>query len=306
MAMPLSGLQMYLQGAQVEDAAAARNAELALRQQAGGRAERQMENLAAYQRERVAAGDRRAQTLAGLQREQMAARERAVTAAAANRRDPIVQTDAGPMMVDPSGKARPITGADGAQIKPKSLEKALPGSLGGKLLENQQNLRRAEQALSLLEGNNLVDDKGNTVASGDANATGKKGFATMLGDVGNYALNEFDPQGVETRGKIADLGSVVIHDRSGAAVTAAEYPRLAPFIPSARDQPDVARKKLKSFVSVYKDIVEDQTNFFRESGYKVPTEVLKSVNSSPAAAASGLSPAEQKELADLRARLGKR
>lgn len=44
-----------------------------------------------------------------------------------------------------------------------------------------------------------------------------------------------DPKGVAARALVANIGSKKIHDRSGAAVSAAEFPRLAPFVPSVSD-----------------------------------------------------------------------
>jgi hypothetical protein len=75
---------------------------------------------------------------------------------------------------------------------------------------------------------------------------------------------------VDTRAAIADLGSLVIHDRSGAAVTASEYPRLAPFIPTSKDDPDAVIKKLRRFKGIYQSIVDDTRAFYKESGYKIP------------------------------------
>lgn len=143
-------------------------------------------------------------------------------------------------------------------------EKALPASAAKGFLDNMNNLRKAETALALLEGKNVG------VAQGDTEATGKKGLLTNLGVIGDKTLNWLDPQGVDTRAAIGDLGSIVIHDRSGAAVTAAEFPRLRPFIPLASDAPDVAIKKARRFVQEYKAEVEAQRAFFGESGYKVP------------------------------------
>lgn len=57
-------------------------------------------------------------------------------------------------------------------------------------------------------------------------------------------IQRVDPEGVDTRAAVADIGSLKIHDRSGGAVSVSEFPRLAPFIPSAKDTPDAARKKL--------------------------------------------------------------
>jgi hypothetical protein len=177
-----------------------------------------------------------------------------------------VMRDGRPVIVD----AR--TGREIGDAAPKTTtEKALPGSLANKYLENIQNLRKAENALTLLEGNQLGD------ATGDKSATGKKGLLTNLGVLGDTALNAMDPEGVDTRAAIGDLGSMVIHDRSGAAVTAAEFPRLRPFIPLATDSPEVARKKTRRFIQEYKAEVEAQKEFFTSSGYKVPE-----IGSSPA------------------------
>jgi hypothetical protein len=58
------------------------------------------------------------------------------------------------------------------------------------------------------------------------------------------ADQRIDPQGIAVRAAIANIGSMIIHDRSGAAVTAAESPRLKPFIPSVRDTAAAIRIKL--------------------------------------------------------------
>ena len=42
----------------------------------------------------------------------------------------------------------------------------------------------------------------------------------------------------------------VIHSRSGAAVTAAEFPRLAPFIPSEKDDADTVKDLVSSHAVV--------------------------------------------------------
>lgn len=177
----------------------------------------------------------------------------------------IIQTESGPMQVT-GNQAAPIMGPDGQPVKGRGLEKALPTSAAQKLMENQQNLRRAEQALALIQGNSVGE------AKGDPNATGWKG---MLPD---FLLQRVDPQGVDARAAIGDLGSLVIHDRSGAAVTAAEFPRLKPFIPTVTDDAATVKKKLDRFVREYRNIVQEATDFYRESGYKVPTETLRGVD----------------------------
>lgn len=139
-----------------------------------------------------------------------------------------------------------------------AIGKALPVSAAKGFLDNHRNLQRATDALTLLGGGNIGE------AVGDKNATGMKGWLP------NAVLERFDPKGVDTRAAIADLGSMVVHDRSGAAVTAAEFPRLAPFIPTASDSPENAAKKLQNFKRVYAAINDDARDFYRASGYNVP------------------------------------
>ena len=237
------------------------------------------ERAAELRRELKAMDDARARELAA---DRIAADERARRFMVANRQPvqpQIVQTEQGPMQVDRSGRAQPIVGPDGQPVKPKSTERALPTSAAQKLMENQQNLRMAQNALALISG---------TDPSGDKNATGLKGF------IPDVILQRTDPQGVATRGAIANLGSLVIHDRSGAAVTAAEYPRLQPFIPSARDDPPTVRTKLNSFVREYQAIVDEAADFYRASGYRVPVETLRGASGAPRSGAgvpAGIDPA---------------
>ena len=165
-----------------------------------------------------------------------------------------------------SGNLEAIPGGPADLSAPGNSGKPLPISAAKGLLENQTNLRRAQTALALANGK-TVDG-----ATGDSDATGWKGL------VPNQVLNRVDPEGVDTRAAIADLGSLVIHDRSGAAVTAAEFPRLAPFIPAATDDAETVKKKLGQFTKNYQAIVDDASEFYRASGYNVPTEVLKSGN----------------------------
>lgn len=170
----------------------------------------------------------------------------------------LITNEQGVFQLDRSGNAVPVTGPDGKPLTGKSPTKALPPTAAKGILENNQNLRRAEQALALIKGKNVG------TMTGDKEATGWKGFLP------DAILQRVDPEGTDARAMLSDLGSLVIHDRSGAAVTAAEFPRLQPFIPSAKDDPETVKKKLNRFVQVYKQISEDAKNFYSESGYKVP------------------------------------
>lgn len=190
----------------------------------------------------------------------------------------IVQTDQGPMQVDRSGRAQPIIGPDGQPVKPKSTERALPTSAAQKLMENQQNLRRAQQALDLITGAD---------PSGDKNATGWKGYLP------DFVLQRADPEGVQTRAAVQDLGSMIIHYRSGAAVSAAEFPRLRQFIPLNTDDAKTVKTKLERFVQEFKAIADETADFYRQSGYRVPVETLRGANGAPrgGGAPAGIDPA---------------
>ncbi len=208
--------------------------------------------------EKKADNERADKQLAVSERNAVAAERRA--AAVEARPDPVTTVQ----VADPNDPNKAIvidarTGKKVGDAPPKNVaDKALPISASQKLFENQQNLRKAEKALSLIEGKMVGD------ATGDPSATGWKGYLP------DAVLQRTDPGGVETRAAIGDLGSMVIHDRSGAAVSAMEFPRLRPFIPQITDDPATVKKKLENFVRTYREIVEDTTEFYKESGYKVP------------------------------------
>jgi hypothetical protein len=126
--------------------------------------------------------------------------------------------------------ATPVTGADGQPLG-KPL-KQIPASVNTAILANNQSLNQIDRALTLLGGKDVGSMKG------DKAATGVKGYLP------NGLLNRVDPQGVDARAEISDIGSLRIHDRSGAAVTLSEAPRLMPFIPLATDDAATVKKKL--------------------------------------------------------------
>lgn len=87
--------------------------------------------------------------------------------------------------------------------------------------------------------------------------------------VGDTIRQRTDSDGVDARAKVADIGSLIIHDRSGAAVSASEFPRLAPFIPRATDTPKTVKTKLenlKANIQAMQD--ETQSIYSEEAGYK--------------------------------------
>jgi hypothetical protein len=146
--------------------------------------------------------------------------------------------------------------------------KDIPATVNKAIIENDISMTKANRALELLQGKDVTTPKGDVI-KGSADATGFwKGLTPQV------ILNKWDPGGVSTRAFVADIGSLKVHDRSGAAVTASETPRLKPFIPSIYDAPDVAADKLINFKAEYEDIQRGLTETYsREQGYR-PSPVL--------------------------------
>lgn len=133
----------------------------------------------------------------------------------------ILQTSDGILQVNPkTGETRPVVGPGGAALqKPQTpmQKKALA-----------TNITTASTINKALDGLKKHGD-----------ATGwSRGWSDLLDQ-------NVDPEGVDTRALIANVGSQIVHDRSGAAVTVSEYPRLAPFVPSIHDNAKTVQKKLR-------------------------------------------------------------
>jgi len=72
------------------------------------------------------------------------------------------------------------------------------------------------------------------------------GYVPGMGGMADEYNQRKDPDGVKLRSFIANISSLKIKDRSGAAVTISEFPRLAPFIPLVTNTPAAIRTKLKN------------------------------------------------------------
>ncbi len=131
--------------------------------------------------------------------------------------------------------ATAVLDANGNQIEKKVN---VPQYVVEGVINNAKSLSSIDAALKSLE---TPEGK---------NAVGWKGYLP------NSALNRMYPEGTDTRANISDVGSLILHDRSGAAVTAAESPRLMPFIPLATDDDVTAKKKLTRF----RQLFEAETN----------------------------------------------
>jgi hypothetical protein len=122
----------------------------------------------------------------------------------------------------------------------------------------------------------------------------------LKGNLPQAILNRTDPQGVDTRALITEIGSAIVHDRSGAAVAASERPTLVPFIPQTTDDSATAIKKLKQLKAKIQAEQSGILDFYsQEQGYKpslyhkkqdVPAEPAAPAAAKPAAADIGSLP----------------
>jgi len=147
--------------------------------------------------------------------------------------------------------AVPVVGPDGKPISGKTnADRVIPSPIVRAYTENTQAIRKIDDALDALEKN-------------------PKAVGLDKSMVGDEIAQRIDPKGVVTRALINDIGSLKIHDRSGAAVTAAEFPRLKPFIPKTSDTAETAKKKLGLFRKEYKAIQDDLEGIYNaDQGYK--------------------------------------
>jgi hypothetical protein len=156
-----------------------------------------------------------------------------------------------------------MTPASGARLKP------IPTQINQAIIKNVQTLKQLDDTIALLGKN--------------PDATGYKGYLP------NVVLSRVDPEGVDVRAGIADIGSLVLHERSGAAVTAAESPRLLPFIPLATDDNATAVKKLKRMREIAAaDQLGLTETYGQDQGYKPNPLVGKSAAATSAAPEAAL------------------
>lgn len=146
-------------------------------------------------------------------------------------RSAVIQgTDGGPIIVDTrSGVSRPVVTQGGSPVQMRA-----PANVTQAVVANRRQLGTIDNALK------DIDDNPDAV-----------GFFRGRIDAWDQRV---DPKGVGARANVADIGSMVVHDRSGAAVTVAEYPRLAPFIPKASDNAATVKVKLQRMRAI---IAED-------------------------------------------------
>ena len=226
-------------------------------------------------------GDRTAQGQLGLAQQKFAYEK-------ANPTKTIQDTPSGLLAIDKNGVATPVVyGPNGivAAASPSGSATALPtGTPGTAVMGRQSELKPipSNVNLAILKNNQSIQQIDDTIKLLQQNpdATGFKGYLP------NFALNRMNPEGTEARAGVADIGSIVLHDRSGAAVTAAESPRLMPFIPLATDDNATVIKKLTRMRNL---AAQDQTGltetYGKDQGYQPNPVTNKNSGTSPSAQA---------------------
>jgi len=183
------------------------------------------------------------------------ARTRESTSAAVSKPFEVTGPDGSPVLVQQTqdGTITPVKG-----YTPKTgKQKDIPASVNTKIIEGAQGISNIDSAIQAIR--DYPDALGFTNA-----VPGMQNIRQVT-----------DPKGVAVRAQVANIGSLTLHDRSGAAVSASEFPRLAPFIPSASDSPAAAIAKLQKM----KKIASEELGLYADTygpdnGYKA-SPVLK-------------------------------
>lgn len=171
--------------------------------------------------------------------------------APAPRNQQFLQTDQGIFAVGPGGDLTP------AQFGDKQLTKT-PAAAGDRVSAAEKKAV-TEAKIGIAS----IDDAIEKV--NDPKAKDAFGLANLM--PGAETIRQYsNPEGVDARAAVANIGSLKLHDRSGAAVTAAEFPRLRPFIPNQFDKPETIVKKLTGMKEEYQRIQDEWTSGRNTSG----------------------------------------
>lgn len=168
-------------------------------------------------------------------------------------------------IVDPAGRVRYFDPISGRTLDSGLSEripgtgpnatgnpgKTLPFAVVQDLAGNERQLGTVNEALRLLNAN--PDAVG-----------GPKNWMLPRG-----VTNFFDREGAKVRNPISDIGSLIIKDRSGAAVTEHEMRRLN-FIPNEDDPPEVTRDKLTRLAQYIATKNQQIRDYYAAQGYGTP------------------------------------
>lgn len=124
-----------------------------------------------------------------------------------------------------------------------------PGTQFGKAPTAAERKATAEANISIANINDALERVKNAKPSS---------FGVQYAIPGAEVAGQYlDKEGIEPRAVVSNIGSMKIHDRSGATVTISEFPRLAPFVPSAKDNKAAIQKKLGLLRDEYQRIADE-------------------------------------------------
>lgn len=179
----------------------------------------------------------------------------------------------GDLMKQMAGDRRAMIAAQ-IDAKANPPAKPLPASQATAWVNNNSAIANIDNAMGKLEG--------------APDATGLKGYLP------NVALSRMGTDDEKsTRAAVANIGSLKIHDRSGAVVTVSETPRLLPFIPTVNDDAKTAKVKLNGLKEEYQRMQQSIQDFAGDT-YRMP----KSSNASPGVTGSWGAPPKVSNAAD--------
>ena len=154
---------------------------------------------------------------------------------------------------DGNGNLTFIPGGPADPSRKNDVLRPIPAAVAQGIVENRNQVAKIDRALASLDEN--------------PDAFGLKNYTPDI--IQQRLPGKGNSGGVDARAQVADIGSMVIHDRSGAAVSASEFPRLKPFIPAATDDPAVVKTKLKNLRANVAAIQEETESLYsQDTGYK--------------------------------------
>lgn len=150
-----------------------------------------------------------------------------------------VQTEGGVgKMNSLTGEIEPVMDATGQQVQPKT-----EGGIKQKVATNRITMSAIDDAIAQIQKH--------------PTAIGARRL--LLPDM---VSQRTDPEGVLARAAISDVGSLKIHERTGAAMSPKEWKRLSGFIPTENDDSETAIKKLQRM----KEIIAEETDALAGNG----------------------------------------
>ena len=160
-----------------------------------------------------------------------------------------------PLPVQPSYTPVTLGGGNGEPpvVKPFNTKTGETGPVIGEAKPVGTGKVSATITKAIAENNNTLTNIQNALHELDAHPSGV-GLGRGLPVVGKYVDQRIDPQGNDLRTDLANIGSLQIHDRTGATMSLSEEPRLSPFIPSASDTPEKIRSNLTKLAQGLKDL----------------------------------------------------